>query len=54
MEIHDSKGEYVEIFIGILIASNLSSKVSEDNILEPIGIDYIDDNEPFEEIGKEY
>jgi hypothetical protein len=55
MEIHDSKGEYVEIFIGILITSNLSLKISEDNIQDPIGviaIDYIDDNEPFEELGK--
>jgi len=54
MEIQDSKGEYVEIFIGMLITSDLSSKVSDDNIPDPIGviaIDYIDDNDPFEELG---
>jgi hypothetical protein len=55
MEIQDSKGEYVEIYIGILIISNLSLKVIDNKLPDRIGviaIDYIDDNESFEELGK--
>ncbi len=46
MEIYDSKGEYLEIFIGMLISSNgLTKKAGV------IGIHYDDEYEPFKEFG---
>jgi hypothetical protein len=46
MDIYDSDGEYLEIYIGMLISSNSITKK-----IGVIGIHYDDDYEPFTEFG---